>query len=120
MCIELDPNVPIYKSFFTKTESIYLEPKVKKQIVISYLPLQYIKHAGLILLSNEKVGEFIYHLEGNALLPEPSKTIIEEKSLDADRVKIIRPNSITLDCFFFIFLLVLWSLGSLFFNAFFY
>lgn len=90
--IEIDPGMPVYSAFYTKTKTIYLEPKVKKQISVSYLPLQFIRQNGLILFSNESIGEFIYHLEGNSLLPEPSKTYIDEKSLDTDRVKIIRSN----------------------------
>lgn len=88
----VDSSTLIYSAFFTKTESIYLEPKTRKQILVSYLPLQLIRHLGLILFSNENIGEFIYHLEGNALLPEPSRTFIDEKSLDSDRVKLIKSN----------------------------
>lgn len=105
--LEIDPTTPVYSAFFTKTQSIYLEPKVKKQIVVSYLPLQFIQHTGLILFSNETNGEFIYHLEGNSQLPEPSKTYIDEKSLDSDRVKIIRStrkeNSLLLVYFYVLF-----------------
>jgi hypothetical protein len=85
--------VPIYSAFYTKTKSIYLEPKVKQKILVNYLPLQFIKHSGLILLSNEKIGEFLYYLDGAVSLPEPTKPHVDENSLDLARIKLIKSNS---------------------------
>ncbi len=71
---------------------MYLEPKSKKKILINYLPLQLFKHTAIILFTNDKLGEFLYNLEGTSLMPEKSKIIIDEQSLDTSKIKLIKLN----------------------------
>jgi hypothetical protein len=61
--------------------------------MLVYLPLQLLKHNAIVLLSNEKLGEFLYTLEAQAVLPEPCKIGIDESSLDPARIKLIKSNS---------------------------
>lgn len=51
------------------------------------------KHTAVIIFTNEKVGEFLYYLEGTALLPEPFKVIVDEAKMDVARCKLIKANS---------------------------
>lgn len=85
-------NNLIYSAFYTKNQSIYLGAKSKLEIVINYLPLQYIKHSAIILFSNEKIGEFLYYLEGLPSLPNPSRALVDESSLNSARIKYIKIN----------------------------
>lgn len=93
-----------YSAFSSRDTTIHLEAKEKKKIVLTYLPLQLLKHSCAILFSNEKLGEFLYNVEGTAQLPEPAKIAIDEKSLDPARVKLIKSsrindNNLTFRCF---------------------
>ncbi len=58
------------------------------------MPLQLLKHNGIVLLSNEKLGEFLYNLEGTALLPEACKIGVDENNLDPTKIKLIKSNRI--------------------------
>jgi hypothetical protein len=89
---ELDPNCPILSAYYTKSETIYLEAKGKAQISISYLPLQFVKHSAVILFTNEKLGEFLYHLEGSAKQPEATKILVDENALDPNKIKFIKSS----------------------------
>jgi hypothetical protein len=70
-----------------------LNARAKSPLSLTYLPLQLIKHTAVIIFANDKVGEFIYYLEGTALLPEPFKVIVDESALDSNRCKLIKSNS---------------------------
>ncbi len=86
----MDPNCPLLSAFYTKSESIYLDGKGKAQIFITYLPLQYVKHSAVILFTNEKLGEFVYHLEGSAKQPDATKIQVDENVLDPNKIKYIK------------------------------
>lgn len=88
----MNKDFPIYSAFYTKAQSIKLSPKGKSHLEVNYLPLQMIKHSAILLFSNEKMGEFLYYLEGNAALPEPSRALVDEKNLDATKVKYLKSN----------------------------
>lgn len=88
----MSKDFAIYSAFYTKTQSIKLSANGKSSFEVNYLPLQMIKHSAIILFSNEKMGEFLYYLEGNATLPEPNRTLVDEKNLDANKVKFLKSN----------------------------
>lgn len=88
----MSKDFPIFSAFYTKTQSIKLNANGKCSFEVNYLPLQMIKHSAIILFSNEKMGEFLYYLEGNASLPKPNRTLVDEKNLDASKVKYIKSN----------------------------
>lgn len=88
----MDINSPILSAFYTKAESFYLEAKAKTQISVNYLPLQLIKHSAIIIFSNDKLGEFLYYLDGAACQPEPCKVSVDENSLDSSKIKLIKSN----------------------------
>ena len=93
-CINLEQEPkPHLSAFSTKISSIYFDSRGKQKLKISYLPLQLVKHTGIILFTNETLGEFLYNLEGVAYMPEKSKIIVDESSLDS-RVKLIKTNRI--------------------------
>ena len=87
-----EENFPILSAYHTKAEKIYLAANGKGQIVLTYLPLQLIKHSGVLIFQSDKVGEFIYYLEGAPTLPEPCKIFFDESSLDSARIKFIKSN----------------------------
>ncbi len=102
--INLDPDVSLLSAFHTKTEKIFLEAKAKTQISITYLPLQFVKHSGVILFTNAKSGEFLYHLEGSPLQPDPTRTVVDEATLDPNKIKYIKSSrfddkTLTFRCF---------------------
>ena len=84
---------PILSAFHTKVTSIKLDARAKTPLPLTYLPLQLMKHTAVIIFTNEKVGEFIYYLEGTALLPEPFKVIVDEANMDVTRCKLIKTSS---------------------------
>ncbi|CAF0834043.1 unnamed protein product [Brachionus calyciflorus] len=88
----LEKNLPILSAFYTKTEKIFLNARKTAKFDINYLPLQMIKHSAILLFSNEKMGEFLYYLEGVASLPEPTRVLVDEKSLDSARIKYIKSS----------------------------
>lgn len=88
--LEQEPK-PHLSAFTTKTSTIYFEPRGKQKIIISYLPLQFVKHTAIVLFTNESMGEFLYNLEGVVSLPTKSKVRVDEPSLDS-RVKLIKIN----------------------------
>jgi hypothetical protein len=81
---------PILSAFFTSTLSLDLGANGTSQIKINYLPLQFIKRTAVLVLTNEKIGEFIYYLDGNVTQPDPFKVVVDEKSLDHDKCKLIK------------------------------
>lgn len=100
----VDLSTPILSAFYTKQESIYLEAKGKAVITVSYLPLQSVKHGAVLLFTNEKLGEFVYHLEGTAAQPEPIKVQVDEGALDPNKIKYIKSSrfddkTLTFRCF---------------------
>ena len=90
-------NQPIYSAFYTKSKTIKLAAKSKSEIVVNYLPLQYIKHSAIIIFTNEKLGEFLYYLEGVPNLPDPTRTLVDESALDTTRIKYIKINRNNVD-----------------------
>jgi hypothetical protein len=90
-------NQLIYSAFYTKTKSINLAAKSKTELVINYLPLQYIKHSAILIFTNEKLGEFLYYLEGVPNLPDPTRTLVDESTLDTTRIKYIKLNRSSVD-----------------------
>lgn len=103
---EEDSNVlkPFYSAFVCHQKSVHLEAKSKIKVSLTYLPLQLLKHAGVVLFTNDNLGEFLYNVEGVAQMPEPIRVGIDEKFLDPTRVKLIKSsklndNNITLRCF---------------------
>lgn len=79
-------------AFHLKPEVLYLEPKQKIKILVTYLPLQLIKHSAVLIFSDEKVGDLVYYLEGSTGTPEPSKVRVDESSLDQAKIKLIKSN----------------------------
>ena len=80
-------------AFATNISTVQFDSRGKQKLKISYLPLQLVKHTGIILFTNETLGEFLYNLQGVASMPEKSKIIVDESSLDS-RVKLIKTNRI--------------------------
>ena len=66
--------------------------KGKSQISISYLPLQLVKHSAVIMFTNEKLGEFVYYLEGSAKQPDATKIQVDENVLDPNKIKYIKSS----------------------------
>lgn len=87
-------NEPILSAFFTSTSSLDLNAHGACQLKINYLPLQFMKRTAVLVLSNEKIGEFIYYLEGNVTQPDPFKVIVDEKRLDSDKCKLIKSTRV--------------------------
>ena len=44
------------------------------------------------MFQNEKIGEFLYYLDGTPILPEPCKVLVDEAFLDTTRIKYIKSN----------------------------
>jgi hypothetical protein len=80
-------------SFFCKTESISLSARGKGKISINYLPLQLVKQGGVIVFTNESIGEFVYYLEGTAKSPELYKVTVDESAIDLNKIKLIKSTS---------------------------
>lgn len=91
-------------AFHTRTTKVSLNPKEKIKVLVTYLPLQFVKHSGILLMTNERLGQFLYYLDGAPNPPEPCKVNVDDSGLDSSRVKVIkssRPDNktITLRCF---------------------
>lgn len=91
-------------AFHTRTSKLSLSPKEKIRVLVTYLPLQFVKHSGILLLTNERLGQFLYYLDGAPNPPEPCKVGVDESGLDSSRVKVIKSSrpenkTITLRCF---------------------
>ena len=84
---------PILSAFHTKIKSIKIDARAKTPLALTYLPLQLMKHTAVLIFSNENIGEFIYYLEGTALLPEPFKVIVDEAAIDIAHCKFIKSTS---------------------------
>jgi hypothetical protein len=79
----------IYSAFYTRSDSIYLEARGKAQLIVHYLPLQFMKHAAVVVFTNDRVGDFLYHLEGMPTTPAPIRCAVDESSLDHARIKLV-------------------------------
>ncbi|KAG2456403.1 CFA47 protein, partial [Polypterus senegalus] len=66
--------------FFSPVESVFLECRGSANIEIHYLPFHLGKRYCSILFLNEKVGEFLYSVEGESTLPLPQPLIPVESS----------------------------------------
>ena len=71
---------------------MYLEAKGSAKIPLNYLPLQLVKHSAILMFQSERVGEFLYYLDGTPTLPEPCKVLVDETFLDTSHVKYIKSN----------------------------
>ena len=71
---------------------MYLEAKGSAKIPLNYLPLQLVKHSAILMFQNERVGEFLYYLDGTPTLPEPCKVLVDETFLDTSHIKYIKSN----------------------------
>ncbi|XP_049727859.1 cilia- and flagella-associated protein 47 isoform X2 [Elephas maximus indicus] len=63
------------KEFFCSTRTIYLGVKGSSSLEIFFLPFDMQTRYCVIILSNPKIGELIYMVEGKGLMPLPSKFI---------------------------------------------
>jgi hypothetical protein len=44
------------------------------------------------MFQNERVGEFLYYLDGTPSLPEPCKVLVDETFLETSHIKYIKSN----------------------------
>ena len=66
--------------------------------------MQFVKHSAVILFTNDKLGEFLYHLEGTPISPDPKKVQVDETTLDPNKIKYIKSSrfddkTLTFRCF---------------------
>ncbi|XP_068919939.1 cilia- and flagella-associated protein 47 [Petaurus breviceps papuanus] len=61
------------KEFFCQVQSIYLEAKETSTLILHFLPFDLNKRYCVIIFSNNKIGEFVYIVEGTSTVPLPSR-----------------------------------------------
>ncbi|XP_036600089.1 cilia- and flagella-associated protein 47 [Trichosurus vulpecula] len=61
------------KEFFCQVKSMYLEAKGTSSLNLHFLPFDLNKRYCVIIFSNNKIGEFVYIVEGTSTVPLPSK-----------------------------------------------
>ena len=59
-------------SFWSPSQSFYLDANGTATVEIQFLPFSVGHRQCSVLFINEKIGEFLYSIEANALLPQPS------------------------------------------------
>ena len=59
-------------SFWCPNDSVYLDANGTAPVEIHFLPFNVGHRQCSVLFINEKIGEFLYSIEANALLPLPS------------------------------------------------
>ncbi|XP_006881909.1 PREDICTED: calponin homology domain-containing protein 2 [Elephantulus edwardii] len=63
------------REFFSSTHSVYLEAKECSKLEIFFLPFDFQTRYCVIILSNQKIGELVYIVEGTGMIPLPSPLI---------------------------------------------
>ena len=71
--VDLDASPSRLRSFFAITQSIKISPGASESIEISFLPFSPGSHQCALILSDDSVGELLYLINGNALLPLPEE-----------------------------------------------
>ncbi|XP_032330539.1 cilia- and flagella-associated protein 47 [Camelus ferus] len=72
------------KEFFCSTHTLHLGPKGTSNLELFFLPFDMHTRYCVIILSNKKIGELIYVLEGKGMLPLPSRLFPLDSSTPLD------------------------------------
>ncbi|XP_077000992.1 cilia- and flagella-associated protein 47 isoform X2 [Tamandua tetradactyla] len=72
------------KEFFCSVDSLYLETKGNSTLELCFLPFNIHTRYCAIILSNQKIGELIYIVEGRSMIPLPSSFVPVISSTPAD------------------------------------
>nr|XP_031529130.1 cilia- and flagella-associated protein 47 [Vicugna pacos] len=72
------------KEFFCSTHTLHLGPKGTSNLELFFLPFDMHMRYCVIILSNKKIGELIYVLEGKGMLPLPSRLFPLDSSTPLD------------------------------------
>ena len=71
--VVLDAPPRCLRSFFAVTQSVDISPGDSESIEISFLPFSPGACQCAMILSDDSVGELLYLINGNALLPLPEE-----------------------------------------------
>ncbi|XP_059013719.1 cilia- and flagella-associated protein 47 [Mustela lutreola] len=72
------------REFFCSTHTLHLEVKGTSSLELLFLPFDMHTRYCVIILSNEKIGELIYVVEGKGMIPLPSSFFTKDSSTPLD------------------------------------
>ncbi|XP_062039112.1 cilia- and flagella-associated protein 47 [Lepus europaeus] len=83
-CLKTSIRSSFIKEFFCSMRTVYLEVKGSSNLELFFLPFDMHCRYCIIILTNEKIGEIIYAVEGKGLIPLPSSFLPMKPSTPID------------------------------------